>query len=139
MVSIKIEIPDIRNVLKKIDEILLSQGLTRRTTIKGDTLQAVGEAGIGIFYINLEGRTTLNIEARNKQALDIISNLVSVGLVELENKIGTEKKEIWFCSVCNSPLEFLDEKKLWNELNVKIMVCTECNRLEFFRAHTPLD
>jgi hypothetical protein len=139
MVSIKIEIPDIRNVLKKIDEILLSQGLTRRTTIKGDTLQAVGEAGIGIFYINLEGRTTLNIEARNKQALDIISNLVSVGLVELENKIGTEKKEIWFCSVCNSPLEFLDEKKLWNELNVKIMVCTECNRLEFFRAHMPLD
>lgn len=124
------------NSLKIIHEILISQGITRRTTIKGNMLQAVGEAGIGIFFIGREGDNKLKIEARNEQALEIIANLVIVGLkdrgTEEVTTISQEKKDL-SCSLCNVPLEEIAKKELWDEIPVRVMICPKCNRLEFFK------
>ncbi|MFZ7103054.1 MAG: hypothetical protein ACOWWO_10445 [Peptococcaceae bacterium] len=116
--------------LKMIGDVLVSQGITRRVTVKGNVLQAVGEAGIGIFYISQEGKNKLNIEARNNQALDIICNLVTVGYGRREIPAGEEIGKI--CSVCGTILEYLTEKSLGDDMPVKVMICPECQKLEFY-------
>jgi len=134
------EVPGIPNLLKEIDKILVSRGLTRKTTIEGDTLQAVGEAGLGLFYIIRENKTSIKVEARNHQAYEIISNLVTTELKELTEKnkkleVDEEEKieQEQLCSVCKIPLELMGGKLLWDEFKVKVLCCPKCNKIEFFK------
>ena len=90
-----IEVPLVPKLIKRVDQILNESGMTRRSIIKGDTIEAYGEVGIKGFYIYLDeviddDTAILIIDANNRQSLDIISNLIQTGLEELyqEHKEG---------------------------------------------------
>lgn len=147
MLSEFFTVPYFKNTLKEIEKILLSLGLIRWAVIKGNNLETHGEAGIGFFYITLEDETTIKIDARNRQALEIISNLILVELNDLKEKMQEEspvsektsdlEKESEMklsCAKCQLPLEYLGEKQLAEDLPAKVFLCPECKKLEFFMA-----
>ena len=75
--------------------------MIRRSIIKGDTLEAFGEAGIKAFYIILDEvlddeKAILIIDANNKHSLDILTGLVETKVEELyqEHRKGKEIRKI---------------------------------------------
>ena len=80
-----------------MDQILNESGMTRRSIIKGDTIEAYGEVGIKGFYIYLDeviddDTAILIIDANNRQSLDIISNLIKQDLKSFIRNIRKGKK-----------------------------------------------
>lgn len=149
-----IEVPLIPRLIKRVEEILIESGLTRRSVIKGDTIEAYGEAGIKKFYIIQDSvtdddRANLIIDVGTKQALDIITNLVKTEVEELyaelkemktiekskASSIGKESKieSKGKCLACEGALKDLGIKKIAEDLRANVVVCQECGRLEFYK------
>lgn len=147
-----IEVPFVPKLIKRVEQIITESGMTRKSIIKGDTIEAYGEAGIKKFFIVQddildEDKAILVVDAINQQALDIITNLVQTGLeglyIELreQEKIEKSKEKVSNnktivereCFACQGKLVDLGLKNLADDIRARVMVCTECERLEFFK------